>query len=182
MFVAGSSLRGAELSTLHRNIHYRASSCVLVTVCVICVCVMVVCGVVIAREYALSSEYEPATCRLRRVNYTAGMGEECTYCSGDKAKGKDKGSAACITTHFPCLQLDVTYTPSLVLTPGGGEGQGGGGGGKEGGGETGSPPLHQQTTGLRDALMHVDSLQANGPHSKVCYPLQTLNTAKLTLT
>ena len=111
MFVAGS-MRTADLTALHRNIHYRASSCVLVTICVICVCVMVVCGVVIAREYALSSEYEAATCRLHRINYTAEP-MDCNYCGGEKKKGSEKGSTACTVTHYPCLQVLVTYQQPL---------------------------------------------------------------------
>lgn len=90
------------------NLKTRASTCVLMTIAVVCVCALVVCGVFVVREYSLARTYEPTTCRLGNVTYSADVW--CLYCSGTKDKAKDKGSAgSCVNTPSPCVHINVAY-------------------------------------------------------------------------
>ena len=84
-----------------------ASTCVLVTVSLVCTCFLVVCGVLVVREYSLAMAYEETRCRLKNVTYTQEI--KCLFCTGLKDKSKEKGAGACVTSQFPCVRLTVTY-------------------------------------------------------------------------
>lgn len=86
-----------------------ASTCVLVTISVVCICVLVVCGVFVVREYSLAVAYVTASCVVQNVTY--GSPAVCQHCPGHRDKSKDRGSGgACVQSSFPCVQVMVTYS------------------------------------------------------------------------
>lgn len=94
------------------NLKTRASTCILMTIAVVCICVLVVCGVFVVREYSLARTYAPTTCRLGNITYSADVW--CLYCSGTKDKTKEKGGA-CINTASPCVHINVVYQLNETL-------------------------------------------------------------------
>lgn len=97
------------------NLKTRASTCILMTIAVVCVCVLVVCGVFVVREYSLARTYAPTTCRLGNITYSADVW--CLYCSGTKDKTKEKGTTggACVNTASPCVHINVVYQLNETL-------------------------------------------------------------------
>lgn len=90
-----------------------ASTCVLVTVSLICTCFLVVCGVLVVREYSLAFAYEETKCRLKNITYSK-QDINCIFCAGFKDKNRDKSVTACTPSQFPCVQLMVVYSISDV--------------------------------------------------------------------
>lgn len=99
-----------------------ASTCVLVTVSLICACFLVVCGVLVVREYSLAVAYEETRCRMKNITYST-HDINCIFCAGFKDKNKgDVATASCVPSQFPCVRLMVTYrlgdvTHDAVLHP-----------------------------------------------------------------
>lgn len=86
---------------------HRAGNCILITIAVVCVCVLVACGVIIVREYVLSSSYIEAECRVTNITDRKTY-LSCSHCSVKK-KSKEKGKGACAVSSFPCIQIHVSY-------------------------------------------------------------------------
>ena len=98
-----------------QNLKSRASTCIIISIAVVCVCILVVCGVMIAREYSLATDYKEASCRL--ANTTARNDIICWYCANNKVKTNDKGGTMpnCVQSQFPCIQISVAYTVQSQL-------------------------------------------------------------------
>lgn len=85
----------------------HATSCLLMSVTVVCICVLVVCGVLVVREYTLAETYEATLCQLANITYGK-TDISCMHCAGTRGeKAKDKG--ACVQTQFPCVHIFVVY-------------------------------------------------------------------------
>ncbi|ESN90847.1 hypothetical protein HELRODRAFT_194635 [Helobdella robusta] len=83
-----------------------ATTCVLVSISVVCTVTLVVCGVIIVREYSLASAYKKSEdCWVKNITYTEL--KTCHYCHKDKSK--DKHAGLCIPTQFPCVRITVGY-------------------------------------------------------------------------
>lgn len=91
-----------------------ATSCILVTVSLVCVCVLVVCGVLVVREYTLARNYKETRCRLRNITYYR-YDIHCLYCAGLKDKPKEKGTGVCVPSQFPCVRMTVEYVQGTSL-------------------------------------------------------------------
>ena len=127
------------------------STCALVTVSAVCIVIMVVSGVWLAREHSLSSGYEASTCWVTNVSYD--KDQPCQFCFGQKEKlyqtlsEKEEFSKISKKQSSSFASSCVTsYFPCLQVIV-----------------------TYRLSSSLRDALLHPNSLQASGPHSKVSF-------------
>lgn len=93
-----------------------ASTCILVSISVVCICILVVCGVFVVREYSLAVGYENTLCVVHNVNYSTPV--QCQHCPGHRDKSKDRSAGACVQSSFPCVQIVVSYSVSRVVREG----------------------------------------------------------------
>lgn len=107
-------------------IHTRASTCILVTLSLLCALVLVICGVLVVREWALSRTFDATVCVVRNVTY-ATKDRECSYCTSGAKDSKARmekasqigdashpnvnlgGGSVCVPAYYPCVYVIVLY-------------------------------------------------------------------------
>ena len=118
---------GGMLGSVGRPaLHTRASTCILVTLSLLCALVLVICGVLVVREWALSRTFDATVCVVRNVTY-APNDRECSYCTSGAKDSKARmekaaqigdashpninlgGGSVCVPAYYPCVYVVVVY-------------------------------------------------------------------------
>ena len=104
-------------------LHTRASTCILVSLSLLCALVLVICGVLVVREWALTRTFDTTFCTVRNVTYSSND-HECSYCTSGAKDSKARmekaaeggspnmnlgGGSVCVPAFYPCVYVVVQY-------------------------------------------------------------------------